>query len=99
MVDPRHYTIGPWKVALGTVGPKDAERIAWRIHGPDGACLDVAVVGDPTILENARNARLIAAAPELLAVLKAANEWRLATHGKDPWAAVRAAIAKAEGPA
>lgn len=53
--------------------------------------------------EQAANARLIAAAPEMLAALKAVEEWWLETGMKDalgaPYAifAARAAVAKATG--
>ena len=45
------------------------------------------------------NARLIAAAPDLLEALKAAEERPLCTEGADWWIQVRAAIAKATGAA
>jgi len=45
------------------------------------------------------NARLIAAAPELLAVLREALDRPLITEGSDWWTRVGTAVAKAEGKA
>jgi len=49
--------------------------------------------------EQRANARLIAAAPDLLAVLREALDFPLITEGSDWWTRVRTAIAKAEGKA
>lgn len=56
---PRQHTPGPWEV--------DGQYV----HGPDGRRF-LAVAGDG---EGIANARLIAAAPDLLAALRKALEW------------------------
>ena len=87
MSSPRQHTPGPWTV--------DNQYI----HGPDGIRF-LAVAGDGA---GQSNARLIAAAPELLDALEAVLpdlEHYVATHGPGPdkrLALARAAIAKASG--
>jgi hypothetical protein len=53
----------------------------------------------PTRNEAEANARLIAAAPDLLEVLQEVMDRPLLTEGADWWVRARAAIAKAEGQA
>ena len=83
----RQHTPGPWTV--------DNQYI----HGPDGIRF-LAVAGDGA---GQANARLIAAAPELIEALEAVLpdlEHYVATHGPGPdkrLAIARAAIAKARG--
>jgi hypothetical protein len=82
---PRQHTPGPWTV--------DNQYI----HGPDGIRF-LAVAGDGA---GQANARLIAAAPELLAAARLAVAWseQVPAPYRD-WphvAAARAAIAKATG--
>lgn len=75
------HTPGPWK-AYQKQGTQGQGLPQWRIHGP-GVTGSVATVDfdliQPTITkqnENASsNARLIAAAPELLEALKDCIEW------------------------
>lgn len=84
------HTPGPWEVASAFIGPL-------HIRNQDGATL--AHVGHEDFDTCAANARLIAAAPDLLAAL----QMMLDQHGGlevSPTAkAARAAIAKATGAA
>ena len=96
------HTPGPWVVEAGTCHTGEIAMV----HGAE------TENGEPTWLEvwspewphNAdANARLIAAAPELLAALKAIVEDHLHTTfppyspGESPYDKGRAAIARAEG--
>jgi hypothetical protein len=100
MASETKHTPGPWRVAAmrgfaGSIGV-----------GPKGETAVAVIAADAFPSEREANARLIAAAPELLAALRAMiGVWE---HGIDPsdeqeigeptavrWA--RAAIAKAEG--
>lgn len=95
-------TPGPWKVVESPAAVKNrcivrkerqgtcllSRHIATvSVHGPDA--------------ENEANARLLAAAPDLLAACQRALEWLVVSPGgasiAETCAAVRAAIAKAEG--
>ena len=84
---PRQHTPGPWTV--------DNQYI----HGPDGIRF-LAVAGDGA---GQANARLIAAAPDLLNLLTAAGRLEeltgenLAVYARTYAALARAAIAKATG--
>lgn len=91
------HTPGPWKAGSASVSAPETEDrlgLSVRIHGGNGA-------------DNRANARLIAAAPDLLAALEAllpmVAEWHaeFPRHigDKEPPAiqAARAAIAKATG--
>ena len=88
------FTPGPWRV-----NKSNGMRIAAGRNTPIAETL-----GAHLLEEEHANARLIAAAPELLASLKTIADWRELTHSHDLpeivlWLEVeaRAAIAKAEG--
>lgn len=86
------HTPGPWRVSSGMVETEaNSLPIAWMDREPGNGTLPV---------ERDENARLIAAAPELLSALKAILGGQL--HGSiDLYAQrfedARAAVAKAEG--
>ena len=80
------YTSGPWVV--------DAAQYGYIITAKGGA-YDIAVVRDIGNEDNKANARLIAAAPELLAALKRATDLLSRYDHDDAWRQGRAAIAKA----
>lgn len=91
----KKHTPGPWRVFGGT----DDDR--GHVMTSDGyavadCCLDYSSI--PT-REQLENARLIAAAPDLLAALKEIAEWteRYTTPGHPISTVARAAIAKATG--
>jgi len=63
----RKHTSGPW-----VVGTTDGHK-TFNITGPQGSLPYIAIVGEER-MENSANARLIAAAPELLAALRAILE-------------------------
>jgi len=73
----RTHTPGPWRVEPDGQGCD-------RVVGPRGTVADT--------IGNEANARLIAAAPDVLAALK-----RYVEHYGDPLKVARVAIAKAEG--
>lgn len=80
------YTEGPWRV--GDAGA--------TVFGPPNGNPSPEIVAG---VKRKANARLIAAAPEMLAALKSAIEWAEYTGGwdGDAWSEIRAAIAKATG--
>ena len=81
------HTPGPWKI----IPIEDAARKVWDcVYYEDGN-----VDHHLACVEGKANARLIAAAPELLEAAKAVAKWL----GRDinDWDSLRAAIAKAEG--
>ena len=86
--------LGPWRVAsfglygFELVGPK-GEKLGC-INGSDGA-------DDPEFYPAKANARLIAAAPDLLVAAKAALNDRMYKHWPGIADLLIAAIAKAEG--
>ena len=84
------HTPGPWVV--------DAAQYGYIITAKGGA-YDIAVVRDIGNEDNKANARLIAAAPELLAALKRATDLLARYDHDDAWRQARAAIAEAEQPA
>ena len=104
------HTPGPWVQPM-RYSPEDGCDIpCGAIEDADGRSITVCTYDqEPTI--SAANARLIAAAPDLLAACKAVSEWHqhsvgcpaseigaIGDSGCDcGLAAVRAAIAKAEG--
>lgn len=98
------HTPGPWIAEQevfapgGIVGIYVAQYDA-RVQEPGGricqAYGNCLVTTDETVRANAR---LIAAAPDLLAALKAVVEsWETGTRWRDEMGRARAAIAKAEG--
>ena len=82
-----NHTHGPWKMALDDSEPNEA-----FVHWPYGYAV---VHGSRTGRE--ANARLIAAAPDMLAALFGVV--RVADRATDEFDAARAAIAKATGEA
>jgi hypothetical protein len=95
-------TPGPWSVLSGLTD------LDWP--GIEGDSCSIVIIGDEgsdcgvqgaTLEEAAANARLIAAAPDLLAALKALCAAYEACNGEDhpAYALARAAILKAEGAA
>jgi len=107
------HTPGPWAVqGLGPVRPEYPDWNHYAIRSPENICLAVVHEVDRYGADRALpDARLIAAAPELLKACKAVSEWHqhsvgcpaseigaIGDSGCDcGLAAVRAAIAKAEG--
>ena len=88
------HTPGPWNL---WVGPKGAFQIT---KGDDGAVLASRTDWDHRSLESIANARLISAAPDLLAALRAmVDRWEPDTEGLDRvmWENACAAIDKATG--
>lgn len=91
-MNPQKHTPGPWRTH--DVQPEIWTRQVWtdESHGS----VMIATTGG---VDKEANARLIAAAPELLAALKALVEWAAFTGGWEApcWDDARAAIKKAEG--
>jgi hypothetical protein len=85
------HTPGPWQYN-GFV--TDSDFSGWRVYLPTKYRRAITVEGTSAAEADA-NARLIAAAPDLLAALKAVVAFTGAHGG--PYADARAAIAKAEG--
>lgn len=98
------HTPGPWKLEdESSTGPRGDASIHYDIPSVGSIYLgDVNIKRDPELLETMQaNARLIAAAPELLEALKELVEaiWdgRLESEGAETFTdPARAAIAKAE---
>lgn len=95
------HTPGPWTHQNGS-GTLDGRYQGFRIAGPDRKSIAAySSAGGRRQAEQEANARLIAAAPDLLAELVMVLEW--ATVEKAPLrpqeiASIRAAIAKATQP-
>lgn len=86
---PTAHTPGPWEVSMGEDVRAENGRWVAKMYS-QGSISDAARI----VAESEANARLIAAAPELLAALKG----MLDPDGYTPVLAIaRAAIAKAEG--
>jgi hypothetical protein len=85
------HTPGPW-IYKGFV--TDSDFSGWRVYLPTRYRRVITVEGTSAGEADA-NARLVAAAPELLAALK--GVLRVADRKTDEFDAARAAIAKAEG--
>lgn len=85
-----NHTPGPWI-------PKPITNAAWEIAGPGRKGYAEGIVCMVTTGE--ANARLIAAAPELLEALRGCFEHGeySTPYGKAAWDAARAALAKANG--
>lgn len=92
------HTPGPWTVRCSSKGYPYQIEAPNGSRGPGGiTCVTRrAAISFPTSTEGQANARLIAAAPDLLEALEAAFEMHVSQHPK--WEAIaRAAIAKATG--
>lgn len=85
MSKPSH-TPGPWSYSFESVDPE------WAVVSMKGGLVVANVNADH---RQEANARLIAAAPDLLAALKALDE---SGHTQATWQAALRAIAKAEAP-
>ncbi|RWP64868.1 hypothetical protein [Mesorhizobium sp.] len=93
-----NHTPGPWAIDpkyLSEVQTPDDKTIAscWHAHA-EGRTVSITGVLECSLEESAANARLIAAAPDMLAALKAVV--MVADRDTDEFALARAAIAKAE---
>jgi hypothetical protein len=90
------HTPGPWKVTTQYCNPLGQPSFQWEhVQSEKGVC-----VANPNhaVQEWKANARLIAAAPELLAALKACErQLDRETLGGETLDAARAVIAKATG--
>ena len=90
------HTVGPWEYdaeSAQVIAPKCGYQ--WVKGAPV-----VAEVGPMDYSEQSENGRLIAAAPELLEALKAAEEWLAGWASAEPYISrIRSAIAKATGAA
>ena len=107
------HTPGPWREGWDYQRvSSDSDRMIAHATGPHHSCVGVRIMADTDILQPDRNtmecvyadARLIAAAPELLAALEAAlaslEGQRRVDQSNEDLAAVyqaRAAITKAKG--
>lgn len=87
------HTPGPWQHSVKLSGSENHR--GFRIWGADGWALADVQPADEDGTEGEANARLIAAAPDLLEALK--GVLRVADRKTDEFDAARAAIAKAEG--
>ena len=88
------HTPGPWRVSAhddnGDIVVRDYNM------GAIVANCSEEFYGDITPKEQSANARLIAAAPDMLAALEAARLWAVEYYGPLPWLeSAEAAIAKA----
>ncbi len=93
-----HHTPGPWRAVVAAKG----RRRAFGLYGNDNGVTAQRIGSIDDTNEADANARLIAAAPDLLACLKEAVEsfapMDIGEPGEgDPIASWKAAIAKAEG--
>ncbi len=103
MTDETKHTAGPWWIeergdVISIIGPREncshnGRQPAWEL-----AKIDNYVFWDEpeTEAEDRANARLIAAAPDLLQMLKVAQLW-LDVDGRYDMQGINAAITKAEG--
>ena len=65
------HTPGPWSISQSR-GLYSGE--ARNLYTVSGACGTICTTPNPSVADNAANARLIAAAPELLAALREARD-------------------------
>lgn len=103
MTEAKH-TPGPW--TIGTSAGYNASHV---YSGEDGVCTVYGifshqsvqqVVDDPRCAEGMANARLIAAAPDMLEALHKAEGWLAEWASAEPYIGeIRAVIAKATGAA
>lgn len=90
------HTPGPWQIDYGKKYPRGVSRVnRTDALGGINSIVRWNGIGMPSSVEGHANARLIAAAPELLAALKAVVA--IADRRTDEFDAARAAIAKATG--
>ena len=98
------HTPGPWSLDLENIGADIKNHVT--VDAPShGSLANVVWVMDDDVLEDKNspeceaNARLITAAPDLLAALKVLQIWCGLDEKSDTWinSGARAAIAKAEG--
>lgn len=96
------HTPGPWEIQQLETNRNGYDWPTFAVRSPQNVCL--AVVGDVDrhhAEQHPANARLIAAAPDLLAALielRDSYPWSAnRTVGGELWSQVNAAIAKAEG--
>jgi len=92
------HTPGPWTAEQRTPKAAYNSEPYWRVSTAGGSCMYVGC-GD---VEDEADARLIAAAPDLLAALQAlcvleADGMQAAESAIESWERARAAIAKATG--
>ena len=90
------FTPGPWRAGLPAAGFRFAQTGDWLVTSSDGLIVAMAIHDKPPEAEP--NAHLIAAAPELYAVVRAVfgNDGFFQVDEKIA-ASARAALAKAEG--
>jgi hypothetical protein len=86
------FTEGSWK----WVGHADQPDLGYDVSTEDGRKVcEIETVGGRWVKNGYANARLIAAAPDLLAACKSFIDFKLSND--DSYKLVKAAIAKAEG--
>jgi hypothetical protein len=86
------HTPGPWRSLI--IAPNNMDSGTTMVATPNGSGLAIDCADSGlTFAESAANARLIAAAPDLLEALK--GVLRVADRATDEFDAARAAIAKA----
>ena len=104
--DKTRHTSGPWQVVTGEDWDgATVQTQGGRIVACCDGCDIPGATKEPTTEEAKANARLIAAAPEMLDALKTLHACHRAFSGSDDWttlddearAEVEAIIAKAEG--
>jgi len=86
------HTPGPWALSQAHGFSSGQPRNSYTISG---VCGTGATTPNPNVSENEANARLIAAAPELLDALQSLLTLHIAHHNMPEHAAARAVIAKA----
>lgn len=87
------HTPGPWRYQVETeIGPGGARPFkTYEVYTESGQ------FGHPATCEREEDARLVSAAPEMLAILKRISERYLLPVGAGPGPEIAALIAKAEG--
>jgi len=92
------HTPGPWEIHIYEFGTSYSDG-SFYVGGP-GFCIAQRAPWPERAAESIANARLISAAPDLLAALKAARKFIgdcVPAHGEYVMPEIEAAIAKAEG--
>lgn len=95
-------TPGPWSVVDNTAEPYGQLLVESETDGPVALCYTVEPGECAASLESVANARLIAAAPDLLAVVEMvhgiwSHDQTANLHPESPAAILRAALKKAKG--